>query len=59
MLGTIFYILAILTILVLLLYNVYEFIRSIKLDREMEKYFHVQKKLSKMKLNASKDKSDE
>ena len=59
MLGTIFYILAILTILVLLLYNVYEFIRSIKLDREMEKYFNVQKKLSKMKLNASKDKSDE
>lgn len=59
MLESIFYILAILTILVLLLYNVYEFIRSIKLDREMEKYFNVQKKLSKMKLNASKDKSDE
>lgn len=59
MLESIFYILAILTILVLLLYNVYEFIRSIKFDREMEKYFNVQKKLSKMKLNASKDKSDE
>lgn len=59
MLESIFYILAILTILVLLLCSVYDFIRCIKSDRKAEEYFNVQKKLLEMKLNASKDKSDE